>query len=77
MFKHVGKKTKHSSSRPPSSPSGVSEPRSGRPRSSENTPLGLAGLPLGRLRRGISQPGSKQTQHRSLVNNFCFLPGKS
>lgn len=37
----------------------------------------LAWLPLGCPGHGISQQGSKHTQHRCVVNNFCFLPGKN
>lgn len=39
--------------------------------------LSPARLPLGQPGRGISQQGSKHTQHRCVVNNFCFLPGKT
>ena len=69
-FKHGGNKDEHV----PSRPRGSDKP--------ENTALGRppsvpGAAAAGTAGRGISQQGSKHTQHRCVVNNFCFLPGKS
>ena len=67
----LGKKDKHFPSRRQSSPGGAS------PENTAPSPSVPGVAAAGSPGHGISQQGSKHTQHRCVVNNFCFLPGKN